>query len=54
MPDSPLNKKIKNAKIKLKRAEERKLDAYSIAKYQAVVDALMEEKTLHMVKHNGF
>lgn len=53
MPDSKLNKKIKNAELHLKRAEQRKLDPSTIADRRDELQALLVQKELNKEKHNG-
>lgn len=52
MPDSKLNKKIKNAELHLKRAQQRNSDPETIAEHQAVLDALRAEKETHKARHD--
>lgn len=52
MPDSKLNKKIKNAELHLKRAEQRKMDASTIADRKEELDALLAKKALNKAGHD--
>lgn len=53
MPSSKLDKKIKNAELHLKRAEQRGADPFTVSERQDELDALLAEKRLNKAKHNG-
>lgn len=53
MPSSKLDKKIKNAELHLKRAEQRKLDVSTVADRREELEALLEKKRLNREGHGA-
>lgn len=53
MPSSKLDKKIKNAELHLKRAEQRGLDPFTVSERQSELDALLVEKEKNRAQHRG-
>lgn len=53
MPDSKLNKRIKNAELHLRRAEQRKLDPFTVSERKAELDALLAKKALNKAEHDA-
>lgn len=53
MPDSKINKKIKNAELHLKRAEQRNADPETIADKREALQALLTEKEIGRWKAGG-
>lgn len=53
MPDSKLNKKIKNAELHLKRAEQRKSNPELIAEHRRLLEKLYTQKALNKAEHDG-
>ena len=51
MPDSKINKRIKNAELALKRAEQRRLDSETIAEHKAVLEDLYAQKLINKDRH---
>lgn len=51
MPDSKINKRIKNAELALKRAEGRKGNPEDIAEHKAVLEDLYAQKLINKDRH---
>ena len=52
MPDSKINKRIKNAELALKRAEQRRLDSETIAEHKALLQKLYAQKSINKAGHD--
>lgn len=53
MPDSKINKRIKNAELALKRAEGRKGNPEDIAEHRRLLEKLYTQKEENRSKHRG-
>lgn len=52
MPDSKINKRIKNAELALKRAEQRKLDPETIEEHRRLLEKLHTQKSINKESHD--
>lgn len=52
MPDSKINKRIKNAELALKRAEQRKGNPEDIAEHKALLQKLYAQKSINKTEHD--